>query len=170
MHRVRPLWVFLSTCILCAAAARGPAAESGPYGIALSRDVMVAMRDGVRLATDVYRLEGAGPAPVLVTRTPYNKEFTVAGSKNTFDIGRAVEAGYVVVIQDVRGRYASEGTFAPMIQETDDGLDAFAWAAAQPWSNGIVGTFGGSYLGGTQWLPARAQPPADAAKPDTGKP
>lgn len=128
--------------------------------IIIEKNIMVPMRDGVRLATDVYRLEGAAPAPVLITRTPYNKEFAVAGSKNTFDIERAVQAGYVVVIQDVRGRYASEGTFAPMIQETDDGLDAFAWAAAQPWSNGIVGTFGGSYLGGTQWLPARAQPSA----------
>ena len=77
-----------------------------------------------------------------------------------FDILRAVQAGYTVVAQDVRGRYASEGTFNPHVQETDDGLDAFAWAAAQPWSNGVLGTFGGSYLGATQWLPAREQPPA----------
>jgi len=128
--------------------------------IMIEKNIMMPMRDGVRLATDVYRLEGAAPAPVLVTRTPYNKEFTVAGSRSTFDIERAVLSGYMVVIQDVRGRFASEGTFAPMVQETNDGLDAFAWAAAQPWSNGVVGTFGGSYLGGTQWLPARAQPPA----------
>jgi putative CocE/NonD family hydrolase len=67
-----------------------------------------------------------------------------------FDILRAVQAGYTVVTQDVRGRYASEGTFNPHVQETDDGFDAFAWAAAQPWSNGVVGTFGGSHLGGTQ--------------------
>jgi len=65
-----------------------------------------------------------------------------------------------VVAQDVRGRYASEGMFNPHVQETDDGFDAFAWAAAQPWSNGALGTFGGSYLGATQWLPAREQPPA----------
>jgi uncharacterized protein len=73
---------------------------------------------------------------------------------------RAAQAGYTVVAQDVRGRYASEGAFNPHVQETDDGLDAFAWAAAQPWSNGVLGTFGGSYLGATQWLPAREQPPA----------
>ncbi len=127
--------------------------------VRIEKNLMVPMHDGVRLATDVYRLEGAAPAPVLITRTPYDKENTLAGS-STFDILRAVQAGYVVVVQDVRGRYASEGTFAPMAQETHDGVDAFAWAAAQPWSNGIVGTFGGSYLGGTQWLPARAQPPA----------
>jgi putative CocE/NonD family hydrolase len=79
---------------------------------------------------------------------------------DTFTILRAVQAGYKVVTQDVRGRYASEGMFNPHIQETQDGVDAFAWAAAQPWSNGVVGAFGGSYLGGTQWLPAREQPSA----------
>ena len=72
----------------------------------------------------------------------------LVASGSTFDILRAVQAGYTVVAQDVRGRYASEGTFNPHVQETDDGLDAFAWAAAQPWSNGAIGTFGGSYLGG----------------------
>jgi uncharacterized protein len=118
------------------------------------------MRDGVRLATDVYRLRDAPPTPVLVARTPYDKEHTVVGSNDTFDILQAVQAGYAVVIQDVRGRYASEGSFNPHVQETSDGVDMFAWAAAQPWSNGVVGTFGSSYLGATQWLPAREQPPA----------
>ena len=83
----------------------------------------------------------------------------MAGS-DTFDILRAVQAGYTVVAQDVRGRFASEGEFNPHFQEIRDGVDAFAWAAAQPWSSGVVGIFGGSYLGGTQWLPAREQPPA----------
>jgi hypothetical protein len=78
----------------------------------------------------------------------------------TCDILRAVQSGYTVVAQDVRGRYASEGTFDPHRQETADGVDAFAWAASQPWSNGLVGSFGGSYLGSTQWLPAREGPPA----------
>jgi putative CocE/NonD family hydrolase len=127
--------------------------------ILIEKNVMVPMRDGVQLATDIYRLLGASPTPVLVVRTPYNKDRMVAGN-DIFDILRAVQAGYTVVAQDVRGRYASEGTFNPHVQETDDGLDAFAWAAAQPWSNGVLGTFGGSYLGATQWLPAREQPPA----------
>jgi uncharacterized protein len=127
--------------------------------IQIDKNVMVSMRDGVRLATDVYRLDGITPAPVLITRTPYDKERAVTGS-DTFDILRAVQAGYAVVIQDVRGRYASEGQFDPMIHEARDGVDTFAWAAAQPWSRGVVGTFGGSYLGATQWLPAREQPPA----------
>jgi uncharacterized protein len=127
--------------------------------ILIDKNVMVPMRDGVHLATDVYRMDGAAPAPLLLSRTPYDKEHAVAGS-TTFDIVRAVQAGYAVVIQDVRGRYASEGAFAPMFQETRDGVDTIAWAAAQPWSRGVVGTFGGSYVGGTQWLPAREQPPA----------
>ena len=127
--------------------------------ILIEKNVLVPMRDGVACATDIYRLEGAGPTPVLVVRTPYNKDGMVGG-RDTFDILRAVQAGYMVVVQDVRGRYASEGTFNPHIQETADGVDMFAWTAVQPWSNGIIGTFGGSYLGATQWLPAREQPPA----------
>jgi putative CocE/NonD family hydrolase len=115
---------------------------------------MVPMRDGVRLAADIYRVDDSQPSPVLLSRTPYNKE------NINSEIMRFVKAGYVVVIQDVRGRYASEGEFVPHAQETDDGVDMFAWVAAQSWSNGIVGTFGGSYLGGTQWLPAREDPPA----------
>src|SRR6266508_3726772 len=89
--------------------------------ILIEKNVMVPMRDGVRLATDMYRLDGTTPAPVLLTRTPYDKEHTVIGS-TTFDILRAVQAGYAVVIQDVRGRYASEGAFDPMIHETRDGV------------------------------------------------
>jgi putative CocE/NonD family hydrolase len=127
--------------------------------ILIDKNVMVPMRDGIQLATDIYRLEGVSPAPVLVARTPYSKDQMVTGG-DIFDILRAVQAGYTVVTQDVRGRYASQGTFNPHVQETDDGIDAFAWAAAQPWSNGVLGTFGGSYLGATQWLPAREQPPA----------
>jgi uncharacterized protein len=99
--------------------------------VRIDKNLMVPMRDGVRLATDVYRLEGSTPAPVLITRTPYDKERAVAGS-TTFDILRAVQAGYAVVIQDVRGRYASESGFEPFSHETRDGVDTFAWAAAQP--------------------------------------
>ncbi len=125
---------------------------------------MVPMRDGVRLATDVYRLDGNPPAPVLLTRTPYDKEQTVAGGAGAdFDIMRAVQAGYVVVIQDVRGRFASEGEFTPHFQELRDGADTIAWAAAQPWSSGVVGGFGGSYLACTQWLVERERPDSFAA-------
>ncbi len=125
--------------------------------ILIEKNVTVPLRDGVRLATDVYRLDAAPPAPVLLARTPYDKERGVAGSV-PFDIMRAVQSGYAVVIQDVRGRFASEGTFNAHSQETRDGVATIAWAA-QPWSSGVVGALGGSYLGGAQWLPAREQPP-----------
>src|SRR5919199_3946785 len=128
--------------------------------ILIDKHVMVPMRDGVRLATDVYRLDGAAPAPVLLARTPYDKERGVASTGVPFDIFRAVQAGYAVAIQDVRGRFASEGTFDAHFQEGHDGADTIAWAAAQPWSSGGVGTFGGSYVGCTQWIPAGEQPAA----------
>ena len=128
--------------------------------ILINKNVMVPMRDGVRLATDVYRLDAAPPAPVLLARTPYDKERGMASTGVPFDIVRAVQAGYAVVIQDVRGRFASEGEFNAHFQEGRDGADTIAWAAAQPWSRGVVGTFGGSYVGCTQWIPAREQPPA----------
>jgi putative CocE/NonD family hydrolase len=127
--------------------------------ILIEKNVMVPMRDGVKLATDVYRLDGAGSQPVALARTPYNKDLSVT-SGGMFNILRAVQAGYVVVVQDTRGRFASEGEFTPMFQERDDGADAIGWAARQPWSSGKVGTFGGSYLGNTQWLAAREQPAA----------
>ena len=127
--------------------------------ILIEKNVLVPMRDGVKLATDIFRLHQSQSAPVLMVRTPYNKEYILAG-ESTFSVMRAVQSGYVVVVQDVRGRYASEGEFNPHAQETLDGLDAFAWAAAQPWSDGNLGTFGGSYLGEAQWLPASGQPAA----------
>ena len=127
----------------------------------IEKNIMLPMRDGVRLATDVYHLDGEAPAPVLLARTPYDKERTVIGGGGVaFDVLRAVQAGYAVVIQDVRGRFASEGEFNPHFQEGRDGADTIAWAAAQPWSRGVVGGFGGSYLGCTQWLAAREQPQA----------
>jgi putative CocE/NonD family hydrolase len=118
-------------------------------------NIMVTMGDGIRLATDIYRQKDSSPSPVLIARTPYNKDNLWTDTTERF-----VKAGYVVVIQDVRGRFASEGDFNPHANETSDGVDMFAWTAVQPWSNGVLGTFGGSYLGGTQWLPARENPPA----------
>lgn len=121
--------------------------------LVIERNVMVPMRDGVKLATDIYRIKGAKPAPALVARTPYGKNDPWFA-----DWKRYVKAGYVLVCQDVRGRYASEGDFRPHFNETVDGVDCFAWVTAQPWCDGNIGTFGGSYLGGTQWLPARENP------------
>jgi putative CocE/NonD family hydrolase len=118
-------------------------------------DVAVKMRDGVTLRADVL-LPAAGKFPVLVYRTPYGKQHA-PDEWTTF--GKAAKRGYAVVIQDVRGRYASEGEFDPYKNEGRDGYDTIEWAAAQPWSSGEVGTFGLSYPGAVQWLAAVENPP-----------
>jgi uncharacterized protein len=127
--------------------------------ITVDLDVVVEMRDGVRLAADVYRPSGPGRWPVLLQRTPYDKARGQLALLQT-DTLRAVRRGYVVVIQDCRGRYASEGDFAPFRQEVADGFDSVEWCAAQPWANGRVGMYGTSYVGAVQWLAAVAAPPS----------
>jgi hypothetical protein len=119
-------------------------------------DVAVPMRDGVVLRADVWRPRGPGPFPTLVYRTPYNRREAVE-SYTTFR--SAVERGYAVVIQDVRGRYGSGGEYVAYQNEGRDGYDTIEWAAAQPWSDGKVGTFGLSYPGAVQWLAAVEAPP-----------
>lgn len=119
-------------------------------------DIPVPMRDGTLLRADLYRPTGEGRFPTLVYRTPYGKHDTVRWYDTHLD---AVERGYAVVIQDVRGRHASEGVFYPYIHEGNDGFDTIEWAAAQPWSNGKIGTFGLSYPGAVQWLAAVERPP-----------
>lgn len=119
-------------------------------------DAAVTMRDGTTLRADVFRPEGSGPFPVLVYRTPYDKRQAAESYDTHLE---AVARGYAVVLQDVRGRYASDGFFEPYRNEGADGHDTIEWAAAQPWSNGIVGTYGLSYPGAVQWLAALEQPP-----------
>ena len=116
------------------------------------------MRDGTVLRADVYRPDDDQPHPVLVNRTPYNKELVSQGSQGYNPVRYACE-GYVVIIQDCRGTRASEGVFYPFANEIEDGYDTIEWAAAQPWSTGRVGMFGASYSGATQWLCAISQPP-----------
>jgi uncharacterized protein len=123
------------------------------YAVTYERNVMVSMRDGVTLRADVYRPDVAGRFPVLLQRTPYDKNGGVS-----FGL-RAAAQGYVVIIEDVRGRYASEGDWYPFKNEQRDGYDSVEWAAALPYSNGKVGMFGGSYVGATQMLAAIAKPP-----------
>jgi putative CocE/NonD family hydrolase len=126
--------------------------------ISIEKNLMVPMRDGVLLATDLYRPDQPGPFPVLLTRLPYNKDGQLLSGY--FDVLRAVQAGYVVVAQDTRGRWASDGEFNPFFDEARDGADTIAWAAAQPWSTGAVGMIGGSYYGATQWTAATEAPEA----------
>jgi hypothetical protein len=120
----------------------------------------IPMRDGVVLRADVRLPSGKGPFPVLVYRTPYGEK-NAQREYTTFQ--HAVERGYAVVVQDVRGRYGSDGVFAPYQNEGRDGYDTIEWAAKQPWSNGKVGTFGLSYPGAVQWLAAVENPPHLAA-------
>lgn len=115
-------------------------------------ELMVPMRDGVRLATDVYLPDGKGPWPVIVRRTPYNKG--AGGSEEDY-----VENGYALVIQDQRGRFASEGEYTPHENEMRDGYDTIEWIAEQPWSNGKVGISGASALGIAANMAAAADPP-----------
>ncbi len=125
--------------------------------LVVDHDVRVPMRDGVDLATDVYRPDDSSRHPVLLHRTPYDRTGTPIAGLNTLVL---VDAGYVIVSQDCRGRFGSSGTFTPFVDEAADGVDAIAWCAAQPWSNGQVGMIGGSYVGATQWLPAGERPAA----------
>ena len=130
-----------------------PAAAQSASGIVIERNVAMKTRDGVTLRADVYRPAGDGPFFVLLQRTPYSKDNTAVFAR------KAVERGFMVVTQDVRGRYASEGEWYTFKHETDDGYDAVEWAAELPHSNGKVGMFGGSYVGATQMLAAIGQPP-----------
>ena len=118
------------------------------------------MRDGVRLATEVYLPTEPGRYPVVLTRSPYNRGSEATGSAcdNASSIALA-RSGYAALNQDVRGRYRSEGTFDPFQQEGADGYDAVEWAAAQPWSDGKVGVTGSSYMGVTSWQATAHAPP-----------
>ncbi|MCC6706643.1 MAG: CocE/NonD family hydrolase [Gammaproteobacteria bacterium] len=123
--------------------------------VIVDKNIDIAMRDGTRLRADIYRPNDGDRHPVLLQRTPYNKELWPITAM-TLDPIRAAAAGYAVVIQDVRARWASEGgVFFPYRDERDDGHDSVGWCAAQDFSSGRVGCYGLSYMGGTSWLAAR---------------
>src|SRR3569833_2151497 len=141
--------------------------------IVIERNVMVTMRDGIRLATDIYRPAVDGvPArealPAILERTPYGKR---ERSRSEIEVGMSepmtraevaahfVRAGYVVVYQDCRGRYDSEGTFAKYLSEGEDGYDTAQWLTRQSWSDGRFGTMGLSYAAHTQAAMACLNPP-----------
>ena len=117
-------------------------------------------RDGVILRSDIYRPDDNGKYPAIMTRTPYNK---IGVADQDYGFMKIVRAGYAVVIQDTRGRYASEGIYDGgdffLSQESPDGYDAVEWVAARPWCNGDVGTSGGSYMSRVQYLLAMERPP-----------
>jgi hypothetical protein len=159
-----PVWVFgfaLATIGL------GPPqplrGQTGPSltasDIVIQYDVPLKTRDGVTLYADIYRPKSSDRFPVILMRTPYDKSVSWAVSP----VFKIVLSGYVVIIQDVRGRYTSEGEWYPFKHEQADGFDTVEWAASLPYSNGKVGMMGASYVGATQMLAAIAQPPHLAA-------
>lgn len=126
--------------------------------ILVQKNVPARMRDGTTLVADVYRPAGDGEYPVLLTRLPYGKEG--ATDPSYMDPIRAARRGYIVAVQDVRGRFGSEGEWNPSVHEFEDGYDTVEWAASLPGSNGRVGMYGASYFGMTQWQAAVMQPPS----------
>ncbi len=125
------------------------------HKVRIEFDRRVPMRDGVELSADVYRPDAEGRFPVILSRTPYLK----TGDQSLETARYFAERGYAFVFMDVRGRGDSDGEFVPYRNDGRDGYDAIEWCAAQPWSDGNVGTLGGSYLARIQWLTAVLQPP-----------
>jgi putative CocE/NonD family hydrolase len=145
-------WIFGAWMMLGLALTAGRLSAQS-YSITVEHNAVTTMRDGAKLRADIYRPTAEGKFPVLLVRTPYDKtqemEFAVKASTR----------GYVVVAQDVRGRFQSEGEWYPFKNESQDGYDTVEWAAALPYADGKVGMFGGSYVGATQYLAAIAKPP-----------
>ena len=140
--------------IVFAVSARWGAAQNDrTWEVSVERGATALMRDGVTLRADIYRPKGDGKFPVLLQRTPYDKSQDIL-----FGL-KAAAKGYVVVVQDVRGRYTSDGEWYVFKHESDDGFDTVEWAAKLPYSDGRVGMFGGSYVGATQMLAAISHPP-----------
>lgn len=124
-------------------------------------DVPARMRDGTILRANIYRPATAGRYPVLLARSPYGKDLPTI--VEMLDPVQTARQGFIVVIQDTRGRFKSEGLTQSFRFERNDGYDTIEWAATLPSSNGRVGMFGGSYVGNTQWMPALDRPPSLAA-------
>jgi putative CocE/NonD family hydrolase len=158
LNRNKVLWTGWLVAIALMGGLQSVSARDVLYEVTVEKDVMVPMRDGVRLATDIYlptkddRVLG-GRLPTILERRPYNKD-GCAGSGKYFSA-----RGYAFVAQDTRGRYKSEGVWHMLTDDGPDGCDAAAWIGEQPWSNGKIGMIGTSYVGGTQHAMAMAKAP-----------
>src|SRR5437879_10593989 len=122
--------------------------QTSEAAVLVELDVPVPMRDGVRLRANVYR-PPQGRWPVLLARLPYGKDLPLGSA--ILDPVQAARRGYVVIVQDTRGRFTSDGDWYPFRAEAADGLDTIAWAAALPFGDGQVGMYGASYFGFTEW-------------------
>jgi uncharacterized protein len=130
-----------------------PLLSHAEFNVKEQANQRVAMRDGIKLATDIYRPDRPGKYPAILIRTPYKKDFSALTGKYY------ARRGYVVAIQDCRGRFSSEGVWEPFVNESKDGYDSVECLAGQPWCNGKVGMIGGSYVGWVQWWAASERPP-----------
>lgn len=136
-----------------------PPGGRGPCNVSKRTGVKVPMRDGTILRADVYRPQTSGKVPVILYRTQYNKTASQVTPSRYQTPSWFASHCYIVVNQDVRGQYASEGRFTEFAHEQKDGYDSVEWAARRPGSNGKVGMYGSSYNGATQWLAAETTPP-----------
>ena len=149
MPRLAPLLLSLVLLNACTGMVRRQAGLERPDARVRRSDMVFPMADGVDLAADIYLPRGDGPWPVVLIRTPYDKRNTL---QLTPILARLfAQQGYGVVVQDVRGRFASQGAWEPFYHEQQDGLQALEQVLEQPWCDGRVGTFGMSYYGFTQW-------------------
>src|SRR5947208_5556929 len=157
--RFVPLYLLLAAVIVQVAPSRLRAQTAPPVTPAADSTVealwgaKIPTRDSVRLNATIYRPAGAGPLPVVFTFTPY------LGDSYHARATWFARHGYVYALVDVRGRGNSEGRFEPMVNEGRDGYDVVEWLARQPWSNGKVAMWGGSYAGQDQWATAKEVPP-----------
>jgi uncharacterized protein len=158
---LQPVAVFLSlvlvlipgTFIGAAASQAPPAASQAAAQSAKPLEQMVPMRDGVKLAASIFLPQGKGPWPVVLVRTPYGKELQATG--NSLWTNRE----FVLVVQDCRGKFKSEGEYRPFMTDHIDGYDTVEWIAKQPWSNGKVGMYGASAMGIAANLASMMNPP-----------
>lgn len=154
----------LVSLLLCAPAVAGtkvpPFADSGPCAVTVEKDVPAVMRDGVVLRADVYRPATKDPVPVILMRTQYGKTGAQVWPSRYRPPAWFASQCYIVVIQDVRGQYASEGAFYEYVHEAQDGYDTVEWVAHLPGALPKVGMYGSSYVGATQWLAASETPPS----------
>jgi len=163
--------------LLAAAGESAGAGDMTPDNVAFESRIMVPMRDGVKLATDVYRPARDGKAlpgsfPVILERTPYGRDHVSRSERTASDPKPKTRAevahffvsrGYIVVYQDCRGRYGSEGEFVKYLSDGNDGFDCCTWIIGQPWCNGKIGTMGLSYAAHTQGALGCTNPPGVAA-------
>jgi len=155
-NKIKHITIICAALIICISFSQAESIISKPvYKVRMALGVMIPMRDGVKLSSDFYFPDAEGKFPAILIRTPYNNSSSRYDRYGKFYASR----GYVVVTQDCRGRYDSEGEWYPFVGDEYDGYDTIEWIAERSWSNGKVGMTGVSYVGYVQWMAAAERPP-----------